>query len=165
MKSHFSEADLLETYYMEAGQSLEIMLHLADCGECAARYEQLERKLREAASCETGRPETFWTRQRMLIMRRVGESRQAVSVGRTLRIAAAAALAFILGGVAVYETAVPHTSAQVRVQTREPAPAMPAAVTAPDTLAHDAWQADELKDFHSVVAWESWVEPQDGGRL
>jgi hypothetical protein len=22
---------------------------------------------------------------------------------------------------------------------------------------HDAWQSDELKDFHNVVEWESWV--------
>jgi hypothetical protein len=35
-----------------------------------------------------------------------------------------------------------------------------AAQTAPATTAsdiHDAWQSDELKDFHNVVEWESWV--------
>jgi hypothetical protein len=32
-----------------------------------------------------------------------------------------------------------------------------------DLLLHDAWQSDELKDFHSIVQWESW-DPNDGGQ-
>ena len=53
MTKHYSEADLLETYYMQPGQSLPVMMHLAECNDCAARYERLEHKLREAASCHT----------------------------------------------------------------------------------------------------------------
>ena len=50
MMKHFSEADLLETYYTEPGQSMPVMMHLAECKECAARYARLDRKLREAGS-------------------------------------------------------------------------------------------------------------------
>ena len=164
MKTHYSEADLLETYYMEPGGSLEIMLHLADCNECALRYEQLERKLREAAVCDAGRPETFWTRQRMSVMHRIAQTQHA-SFGRGLRVAAAAALTFILGGVVVYETVRPHSAAPATAsQTAAPAPAA-VDLPQPQAQAHDAWQADELKDFHHVVDWESWVDSQDGGQL
>lgn len=53
MKEHFTEADLLETYYMEPGASMPIMMHLASCADCAARYERLDRKMREAGACHT----------------------------------------------------------------------------------------------------------------
>ena len=147
---HYSEADLLETYYTQPGQSMPVMLHLADCRDCAARYERLERKLREAAVCHPEKPTTFWTRQRLQVMRRVeAHNAQASTTARTLRVAAAA----------VYESVKP-------VQQHPPAPAIAAA---PSTTAvpppapadiHDAWQSDELKDFHNVVEWEAWV-PED----
>ena len=76
MKTHFTEADLLETYYMQPGESMPVMMHLASCEPCAERYHALERKLREAASCSTTeKHETFWTRQRMLIQRRIADGR------------------------------------------------------------------------------------------
>lgn len=166
VKTHFSEADLLETYYMEPGESLEIMMHLAGCSECATRYEQLERKLRDAAACETHRPEPFWTRQRMSIMHRVQRGGASFAAGRSLRIAAAALLTFLLGGVAVYETLAPHRGGQPVVQaTAAPAPQPASVEPQPQPVAHDAWQADELKDFHGVVDWESWVDSRDGGQL
>ena len=46
MSKHFSEAELLETYYTQPGESMPVMMHLASCSDCAARYERLERKLR-----------------------------------------------------------------------------------------------------------------------
>jgi predicted anti-sigma-YlaC factor YlaD len=153
---HFSEADLLETYYTQPGQSMPVMMHLADCSECAARYERLERKLREAAVCTTEKPATFWTRQRLQIMRSIDKQQsQAASASRMLRVAAAAILSFFLGGAVVYESVKP---------AHQPAPIVKVAPviaqTAPAPSAadiHDAWQSEELKDFHSVVEWESWV--------
>ena len=69
MSKHYSEAELLETYYTQPGESMPVMMHLASCTDCAARYERLERKLRNLASCAVDeKPQTFWTRQRMLIM-------------------------------------------------------------------------------------------------
>ena len=151
---HYSEADLLETYYTQPGESMPVMMHLADCRDCAARYERLERKLRETAACHTEKPATFWTRQRMQIMRRVDKQQAHTAIAaRTLRVAAVAILSFFLGGALVYETVKPTQQHPVTVMKTVP-------VTAPAPTTndiHDAWQSDELKDFHNVVEWESWV--------
>ena len=160
MNRHYSEADLLETYYMQPGESMPVMMHLAGCEECAAKYERLERKLRESASCSTEKPETFWARQRLSIMRRVGAERREP---RPFRYAAAAMLAFVLGGAVVYQTTVKPQAPVVITQTVE-SKAVPVAgeeITVP----RDPWQSDELKDFHQVVEWESWVAetPQKKG--
>jgi hypothetical protein len=156
MMKHFNEAELLETYYTQPGESMPVMMHLANCHECAARYERLEQKLRQAASCHTDKPDTFWARQRLQIMRRVNAQQvHAATAARTLRVAAAAILAFFLGGAVVYETVRPAP---------QPAPVVsiaPVTVAAPapaaNDIVHDAWQSDELKDFHNVVEWEAWV--------
>lgn len=165
MTRHYSEADLLETYYMQPGQSMPVMMHLAECSDCAARYERLELKLREAASCHTSQPETFWSRQRHTIMRsiRVRRERSVVAV-RAWRIAAAAILAFLIGGAVVFETVKPsppeiQTTTIAKTATRKKPPSVePAPKTPPeDLLLHDAWQSDELRQFHGVVQWESWT--------
>jgi hypothetical protein len=153
---HYSEADLLETYYTQPGESMPVMMHLAGCTDCAARYTRLERKLREAAVCSTEKPATFWTRQRLQIMRRVdAQHAHAKTTARTLRVAAAAILAFFLGGALVYETVKPVQHQPVAAVVAPSATAAPAAPAATDL--HDAWQSDELKDFHNVVEWEAWV--------
>src|SRR6185436_8055439 len=99
---HFSEADLLETYYTQPGESMPVMMHLAECSECASRYERLERKVRGLAECEHDKPETFWARQRLSIMRRVQERRAPAFA----RYAAAAAIVLVLGGVVAYRNEV-----------------------------------------------------------
>jgi hypothetical protein len=153
---HFSEAELLETYYTQPGESMPVMMHLADCSECAARYERLERKLREAAACNTEKPATFWTRQRLQIMRRVdAQQSHAISARRTLRVAAAAILSFFLGGAVVYESVKP-VHQPVRVSNAAPVVAQAAPATSPADI-HDAWQSEELQDFHNVVEWEAWL--------
>jgi hypothetical protein len=157
---HFSEAELLETYYMQPGESMPVMMHLAACGECAERYKRLERKLREAAACPS-KPVTFWAFQRGSIMRRVdAKRREAASAPRSWRVAAAAVLAFFLGGAVVYETVRPEIrpAAEAAAATQ-----VPAATAVPET-AVDPWQSDELKDFHAVVQWESWVTESDNKR-
>jgi hypothetical protein len=160
MKTHYSEADLLETYYMQPGESMPVMMHLASCELCAARYNALERKLRTSASCETEKHETFWTRQRMLIQRRIADGRErAASRTQMSRVAAAAVLAFFLGGVFVYRTVEPQhaTTVTTTAQATSPQPAQPAADET-QIVPHDPWQSEELSDFHSVVQWETWVD-------
>ncbi|HWS72760.1 MAG TPA: hypothetical protein VN605_11625, partial [Thermoanaerobaculia bacterium] len=135
---HFSEAELLETYYMQPGESMPVMLHLAACPDCAARYERLERKLREAASCETTKHDTFWTRQRLSIQRRIADRQSRLSsIGRITRVAAAAALAFVLGSAVMYKAVSPALEAPVAPPQ---APARVAAAPAPaeTSLEHDA---------------------------
>ena len=161
MKTHFSEADLLETYYLQPGESMPVMMHLAVCDECASKYARLERKLREAAACPT-KPETFWSRQRLSIMRRIAARPAKIArIGAAARIAAAATLAFVLGGAVVY-----HQTKPV------PAPAQTATTAAAKTpnvdemhVAINPWESDELKEFHGVVQWESWVDQNGGGSL
>lgn len=160
MTKHFSEAELLETYYMQPGESMPVMMHLAACSECAERYKRLERKLREAAACPT-KPVTFWAFQRGSIMRRVeAKRREAASSPRTWRVAAAAILAFFLGGAVVYETVRPQTTPAAL----ETAVVIPVTATAAPEVAADPWQSDELKDFHAVVQWESWGTESDRKR-
>lgn len=155
MKTHYSEADLLETYYLQPGESMPVMMHLAQCSECAARYERLEKKLRDAASCHVEhveRPETFWTRQRHLVMRGIRtRSDERKRVVRTLRVAATAAFAFFLGGAVMYEGLKP-----VRVPAPQPQPAHRVHAVVPAT--DDPWESDQLKNLHSVVQWESWID-------
>jgi hypothetical protein len=153
-KTHYSEADLLETYYTQPGESMPVMMHLASCEDCAARYDKLERKLREAAACSTEKPDSFWARQRLSIMRKLPlVQKPQVRNHGPARIAAAAVLAFVLGGAFVYE-----------VRRREPMPVTPPAQTATATksaddlqVPRDPWQSEELQDFQPIVEWESWV--------
>ena len=162
MKTHFTEADLLETYYMQPGESMPVMMHLASCEACAARYDALERKLRDAASCSTTeKHETFWTRQRMMIQRRIANGRQrAASRMQVTRVAAAAVLAFLLGGVFVYRTVEPqHVTAPTTTAAAQQ-PAQPAVEEPQPAIPHDPWQSEELSDFHSVVQWETWVDEE-----
>ena len=167
MKQHYSEADLLETYYTAPGQSMPVMMHLADCTECAARYERLEQKLRSLAACDHAeKPETFWARQRISVMRKIDARRERSSfLSRVSRVAAAAALVVALGGGVM---SLRNTDSPVQIAELQPA------VTASldDSTAgsldssepSDPWQSDELKDFQSVVAWESWVDSSNGDK-
>ena len=148
MTQHYTEADLLETYYTQPGQSMPVMMHLADCTECAARYERLERKLRALNACETDeKPETFWARQRISVMRRIDKRRSPLP-----RLAAAAALVLALGGVATWRS----------VEHRQPVAAKttPTVIETQNAIDQtDPWQSDELNEYHSMVAWESWGTP------
>ena len=158
MIKHYTEADLLETYYMQPGEASDIIAHVNECSECQDRYRRLAQKLRDVAACPSDKPATFWTRQRMIITRAVENARgESHTAARTGRIAAAAMLAFLLGGAVAYKTIQPKS--EVVVVT-------PPTVTSPvasDDLQvpHDPWQSDELKDFGTVVQWESWVDAKN----
>ena len=149
MKQHFTEADLLETYYTRPGESLPIMMHLADCAECAERYERLERKMQTLRSCaHDQKPETFWARQRLAIMRKVDARRTRTPLSR---MAAAAVVVLGLGGLVAWQLD----------ESPQP-PAAPPAVTvvtvAAPTVEESPWQSEELSEYETLVDWESWVE-------
>ena len=151
---HFNEAELLETYYMQPSEASAIIEHVNDCNDCQDRYRKLAQKLRDVAACPTDKPDTFWTRQRLMIMRAVDSAHaQSQRNMRTARVAAAAFLAFVLGGAVVYKSVEPQLKAP-------PAVVAPVAVAVTSTddlkVPADPWQSDELKDFGSVVQWESW---------
>lgn len=151
MKEHYTEADLLETYYTQPGESMPVMMHLAGCTECAARYERLNRKIREAAVCHSEKDEGFWARQRAHVMARVrnqGTTRSRFAPA--LRVAAAALFAVVLGGLVLYEPeeAPVVVPVQQTIQTNQTEEVVPT----------DPWQSDELEAFGSVVQWETWIE-------
>lgn len=140
---HYSEADLLETYYMQPGASMPVMMHLADCTDCAARYERLEKKVRGLAACaHDEKPDTFWARQRIAVLRNLPRHSSTV---RTMRVAAAALLVATLGGWMASR----HTT---------PAPIVQPDVTVQVTTPADPWQSEELDEYQSLVAWESWED-------
>jgi hypothetical protein len=126
--------------------------------------------MRETAACHIEKPDTFWSRQRISIQRRIADQRaQKASIARTLRIAAALALAFFLGGAVVYKTVEPQIvpPSNVQLTANSTTVRQPSSVSrqpSEDLLLHDAWQSDELKEFHSVVQWESWADAKDGGQ-
>ncbi|HEX2831738.1 MAG TPA: hypothetical protein VHW00_01915 [Thermoanaerobaculia bacterium] len=166
-KPHYSEADLLETYYTQPGESMPVMLHLADCAECAVRYERIERKVRGLAACDHDeKPESFWARQRISVMRRVAQQPRTSSVARVTRVAAAAVLALALGGVVTWNQRtnvappVQSTTAAL-VKTGTTAPSTESVLTKQSEDSTDPWQSDELKEFGSMVEWESWVDNGD----
>ena len=157
MKTHYTEADLLETYYMQPDEASEIIAHVDGCNECQNRYRRLAGKLRDMAACPSDKPATFWTRQRMMITRAVENARhQSHAKVRGGQVAAAAMLAFVLGGAVVYKT-IPRQKPPVVVVDHQSIAAAPEADDDLD-VPRDPWQSDELKDFGSVVAWESWSQ-------
>lgn len=160
MKPHYSEADLLETYYTRPGQSLPVMMHLADCSECAARYERLETKMQSLRSCHhQEKTETFWARQRLSILRKIdARSARRASISRVTRVAAAAMLVLVLGGIVTWNQIETPAAPQPAVETAQTAAADE--TSAVDTAA-DPWASEELNDYSSMVAWESWVENGD----
>jgi len=156
MTKHYSEADLLETYYLQPSEATPIIEHVNDCHQCQQRYRGLARKLRDVAACPAEKPATFWTRQRLMIMRAVenaGERSQRLA--RTMRVAAAAALAFVLGGAVVYKSVEPPLKAPAVIVWQQTASATPS--TDDLQIPRDPWQSDELKNFGTVVQWESWA--------
>jgi anti-sigma factor RsiW len=150
MNQHYSEADLLETYYTQPGESLPVMLHLADCAACASRYQRLETKIRGLAACHDDKPEAFWARQRGSIMRKVERQR---FVPLFARFAAAALLALLIGGTLSWPLGEKTTT-----QTAPPVVVEAEAIT----LSEDPWESEPLQEYQPLVEWESWVD--DGGK-
>ncbi len=153
MKSHFTEADLLETYYMKPGESMPVMMHLADCAECAAKYEKLERKIREAAVCAPEKEESFWVRQRASVMQTIAASRGGRRTYFMPAAAAAVLVAFIAGGVVLQREEVAAPVPVPAVATQQ------AVVSAAEEtpVPSDPWDSQELEEFGSVVEWETWT--------
>jgi anti-sigma factor RsiW len=152
---HFSEADLLETYYMQPGASMPVMMHLADCSDCASRYERLEKKVRGLSACaHDDKPETFWARQRISVMRKIAA--RPSTFARVTRVAAAALLVAALGGWFSSRQVDPPPAAVPTAVSTMPAPEIAVQVTTPV----DPWESEELGDFHSIVNWESWDTPK-----
>ncbi|HVT45598.1 MAG TPA: hypothetical protein VMT00_14555 [Thermoanaerobaculia bacterium] len=166
---HHTEVELLELYYLPPGDSMPVMMHVAECDECTARYERLEQKLRRGAqACHArtaAKPDSFWSRQRRGILEAIERGdRPQLSWRRPLLVAAAAILVVALAGVLSNRPgnrSGPEEGAGVvapPMSANEQAAPTPADDYLPQGLQamRDPWETDQLKDLHGMVAWESW---------
>ncbi|MCM2315240.1 MAG: hypothetical protein NDJ92_08820, partial [Thermoanaerobaculia bacterium] len=72
MKSHYANDELIEHAFLP-GENAEVALHLASCENCARRFAAVRDGIdRHARASETpDRPETFWKRQELGVMRSI----------------------------------------------------------------------------------------------
>jgi hypothetical protein len=75
-------------------------------------------------------------------------------------------LALTLGGVVTWTQRgvvqqQPQSTVTALVKSATTAPATEGVVTKQNEDSTDPWQSDELKEFGSMVEWESWVESGD----
>lgn len=159
---HYSEVDLLETHY--AGPDEAVSTHLAECEICSARFSRLKQKLAgcSAAPGQTSesKPGTFWDRQRIAIVRSIESEKRRRASTRPLRWAAAAGLVAMMAGTGLYlessksDPIVPSQQTALPMATpEEPLEPLPELANA-----NDPWESEQLEEFQSAVAWESWLE-------
>lgn len=165
MTKHYGTGELLAHAYMP-GEDAELSRHLGECDACSSRLAALSAEIGRHAADGAGpeRPETFWKRQELAVMRTI-EKRNRRMPGFSVQIAAAAALLFVLTAFLAGRSSV------------SPAPANPTALTATiaagttsaagaamengltsSQITTDPWQSEQLQDFQTVVDWETWVE-------
>lgn len=154
---HYSEVELLESYYL-GGASREVASHLAGCPECNARFARLGEKLACSVQAHQqrieSRPDSFWVRQRMAITRSLRVRTQHAPYWR---YAAAAVLTLLLGAAVMTNLRRDATSPPV-------APAQIAGdAVAPDELATNPWEADALQPYAEMVEWEAWLNDDKEG--
>jgi hypothetical protein len=170
--THFDDADLFEAYYADPHHESIVLRHAVSCNDCGPRFHRLQESLNAAADIDVNRPDTFWVRQRLAISNRIERNSNVRSFRPTRVAAAAAVLSFFIGGAVMYRTVQPTLDAHAAEATvaaqATPVTARAAAHHSTEdtksSVAHDAWQSDELTQFHSVVEWESWVEPNAGDK-
>jgi hypothetical protein len=175
---HYTEADLLELYYLPPAEVIPIRVHLAECGPCALRYHGLQRKLQGAATigCSGAdeKPQSFWDRQRFSVMRKIqNRPKTARRLRPGVAIAAAVAVPLLIIstlGVSRWltnDSLTPTVAPAVVAIESAPAGADVTAEILQDLRAvNDPWSSDELRPFREVVEWESWAadpEPDSGG--
>lgn len=166
---HYSEAELLELFYLPPADFLPMRVHMAECEECTLRYHGLQKKL-QPPPCETHseKEATFWDRQRFSIMRKI-QAHESAAPQRQFPmryIAAAAAVVLLLvSGILIFRPAIDPSAADVSpalsAAADEEPPVDPAAEIFQELRAvNDPWSSEELEPFRDVVEWESWAVEQ-----
>lgn len=165
MKTHYGNDELLAHVFLPE-ENAELALHLSSCESCARRFGSLRDAidLHAAAPAGSDRPDTFWKRQELGVMRTIDRSQQRMP-GMGARFAAAAAVVFVVVAFWAGRGSVPTTPLTATVATATIAStAIQSTGASQDNglttsqLATDPWESEQLQDFQSVVAWESWVE-------
>ena len=169
MNRHLDDAALLEAWYLDDANS-DAAVHLSTCPRCQSHMADVVAVVREERGEDGERPESFWQRQRIAITRRVAaEEQPRPAYRRAVNVAAAAILAFVLGGLVMFRNATPDEPKPAPVTQSVTASAAATEQQALDLeVPRDPWESDELKSFGNVVEWESWVEkkaPAKGEQL
>ncbi len=157
MNKHWDDASLLEAHYLETTRDGELAGHLATCSDCRLRLDEVVALARQdGVTAEL--PETFWTRQRMLIERRVSAAdTRSRPMLRTMHVAVAAMLALVLGGLLFYRSTTGLSQEPLTITQATATRTSPQAAEELN-IPHDPWESEQLKDFSSVVEWESLVD-------
>ncbi|MFA6955517.1 MAG: hypothetical protein WC538_06555 [Thermoanaerobaculia bacterium] len=165
MTKHYGTGELLAYAYLPEDDA--VSRHLDGCDACMGRFKTLRAELDRHASEPIGaeRPETFWKRQELSVMRAI-ETRGRRASWLTARFAAAAAAvlfvvtAFLAGRGSVTSataTSTVVTATVASTATSSIATSQESGLTS-SQLSTDPWQSEQLQDFQSVVDWETWVE-------
>ena len=163
---HYSEVELLELYYVP-GAATKAYLHVAGCERCRATYDRLEAKLRTAASsCDRSaeKPDSFWSRQRLSIMRDVSQRRVGKPVASRYLAAAAATIVLAISGVTWNMKSANVQNELAEIESRSAALSSRELEEEQLVTEIDPWESEQLDDYKSVIEWESWSGPADGGR-
>ena len=119
------------------------------------------RKIREflRAIQSSGLPIENVTTNAVLLRSEVAELLDQHTQVTGQRFAAAAVLVATIGGVATFRNLTPDTPRPTTTQS-VPSPAAQTITFDDAQLTADPWQSEQLREFHDVVEWESWVEPK-----
>ena len=165
MTRHYGNDDLLAHAYLP-DENADLALHLASCEVCEKRFGTLREELKKHAAPSDGpeKPETFWKRQEIAVMRTI-DKRQRRMPGLGARIAAAAAVVFVVaafwagrGSVATAPLTSTMATTTIASTTTASANATQDNGLATSQISTDPWQSEQLQDFQTVVAWETWVD-------
>ena len=173
--THLDQTRLIEAIYLQ-DSSLSETAHLASCETCKARFDALKAGLEADAGrlrdTVDSRPESFWSRQRLSIVRRVASEAEPRRDRTARRYAIAAIISLaVLAGSLLYRAFIDSYSSapethRASTSSESPVPDVRAEATADvalfeETTTADPWASEELEDFRQVVSWESWIEGTD----
>lgn len=165
MNKHYGNDELL-AHALLPEENAELGLHLASCESCARRFGSLRDaiELHASAPADSDRPDTFWKRQELGVMRTIDRRQQRIP-GLGARFAAAAAVVFVIvafwagrGSVSTAPLTPTVATATIASTATQSTGASQDIGLTTSQLATDPWESEQLQDFQTVVAWESWVE-------
>jgi anti-sigma factor RsiW len=164
MTEHYATGELLAHAYLPEDET--VSRHLDACEECRSRFAsvraELDRHSAEAFGPE--KSETFWKRQELGVMRAIDKG-SSLSGGVSARIAAAAAILFVVTAFLIGRGSVGTVNPTSTVVTATVASTAAISTTASQDsgltssqITTDPWQSEQLQDLQTVVDWETWVE-------
>jgi anti-sigma factor RsiW len=164
MTKHYGTGELLAHAYLPEDET--VSRHLDACDECRSRFAAVRAELDQHAAGASGsdKPDTFWKRQELGVMRAIDKRSRRLS-GVSVQLAAAAAVLFIVtafligrgSAVKVSPTSTVVTATIASTATTSTTASQESGLTS-NQITTDPWQSEQLQDLQTVVDWETWVE-------